>query len=114
MKAEVELEWKGMSLIRDVSLVLIDSPATSEDLGNMTLSIPVPKGTDAGEYILTAAIPYLVGVSTILPLLSMAGDADRSGLWVYRDKILQSYLDCHRLVIFPLLEIRSVYIEECI
>jgi hypothetical protein len=45
-------------------VVLIDSPATSEDLGNMTLSIPVPEGTDAGDYILTAAIPYLVGVST--------------------------------------------------
>lgn len=45
-----------------------DSPTTTDDLGNKTLSIPVPEGTDSGEYILTAAISYLVGVSPHPPI----------------------------------------------
>lgn len=39
------------------------SPITSEDLGNMTVSIPIPEGQQTGDYFLVAAIPYLAGVS---------------------------------------------------
>lgn len=73
------------------------SLTTGQEEGNVTVSIPIPDGQEGGEHVLTAAIPYLVGVS----LLGFHGRSalTRAGLWINRDTVLQSESHNHRLVV---------------
>jgi len=46
---------------------------------NRTVSVPLESFFSPGDYILTAAVPYLAGVRPFIPVLLMSTDQKQSG-----------------------------------